>query len=70
MKEDLNVNSVWKAVDVAISCMSSKSIDRPNMSQVVVDLKECLAMELAGDKNRQPETAAAESTALTGPFAR
>ncbi|XP_038878219.1 putative leucine-rich repeat receptor-like protein kinase At2g19210 isoform X2 [Benincasa hispida] len=72
MGEDFDVNSVWKAVDVAMSCVSSKSKDRPNMSQVVVDLKECLAMESTRDHKRHHEsqTSVAQCSALPGPLAR
>ena len=69
--KDFNINSAWKAVDVAMSCVSTKSKDRPSMSQVVVDLKECLAMESARNKPpRQAETGVAESSTLFGPSAR
>ncbi|XP_022980506.1 putative leucine-rich repeat receptor-like protein kinase At2g19210 [Cucurbita maxima] len=69
--KDFDINSAWKAVDVAMSCVSTKSKDRPSMSQVVVDLKECLAIESARNKPpRQAETGVAESSTLFGPSAR
>ncbi|KAG2722803.1 hypothetical protein I3760_02G143200 [Carya illinoinensis] len=40
-------NSVWKAVEIAIGCVSPTAAERPTMSQVVVDLKECMATEFA-----------------------
>ncbi|CAL2245210.1 unnamed protein product [Prunus armeniaca] len=48
-------NSVWKAVEIAFACVSSSSNRRPTMSQVVMELKECLAIELAR-KNRDAES--------------
>ncbi|CAL8131667.1 unnamed protein product [Prunus armeniaca] len=47
---NFNTNSVWKAVAIAMACVSKDSIERPIMSQVVVELKECLATELARTK--------------------
>ncbi|XP_040999964.1 LRR receptor-like serine/threonine-protein kinase IOS1 isoform X2 [Juglans microcarpa x Juglans regia] len=44
---NFNSNSVWKAVEIAIGCVSPTAAERPTMSQVVVDLKECMATELA-----------------------
>ncbi|KAG6665186.1 hypothetical protein CIPAW_02G143700 [Carya illinoinensis] len=44
---NFNINSVWKAVEIAIGCVSPTAAKRPTMSQVVVDLKECMATELA-----------------------
>ena len=44
---DFNVNSVWKAVEVAVVCVSPTSNRRPTMSQVVAELKESLTTELS-----------------------
>lgn len=37
--------SVWRALELAMSCANYSSEKRPNMSQVVIDLKECIASE-------------------------
>ncbi|VVA39538.1 Hypothetical predicted protein, partial [Prunus dulcis] len=50
LKGNFNTNSAWKAVEVALACVSSSSTKRPTMSQVVTELKECLAAELARNK--------------------
>ncbi|KAG7594899.1 Protein kinase domain [Arabidopsis thaliana x Arabidopsis arenosa] len=42
---DYNSGSVWKAVELAMSCLNPSSMTRPTMSQVVFELKECLASE-------------------------
>ncbi|PQQ17168.1 putative LRR receptor-like serine/threonine-protein kinase [Prunus yedoensis var. nudiflora] len=47
LEGNFNTNSVWKAVEIAMACVSINSIKRPSMSQVVVDLRECLATECA-----------------------
>ncbi|PQM35090.1 putative LRR receptor-like serine/threonine-protein kinase [Prunus yedoensis var. nudiflora] len=47
LEGNFNTNSVWKAVEIAMTCVSINAIKRPSMSQVMVDLKECLATECA-----------------------
>ncbi|XP_024006011.1 probable LRR receptor-like serine/threonine-protein kinase At1g51810 isoform X3 [Eutrema salsugineum] len=42
---DYDTSTVWKAVELAMSCLNPASVTRPTMSQVVVELKECLASE-------------------------
>lgn len=48
---DFNPNSAWKLVETAMACVPRSSIQRPAMSQVVVDLKECLQMEMHRNKS-------------------
>ncbi|KAK7844125.1 putative leucine-rich repeat receptor-like protein kinase [Quercus suber] len=43
---DFNVNSAWKAVEIAMACVSTTSSNRPPISEVVVRLKECLTSEI------------------------
>ncbi|GMY34485.1 probable LRR receptor-like serine/threonine-protein kinase At1g05700 [Fagus crenata] len=47
LEGDLDINSVWKAIEVAMACVSPTSIERPTMTYVVIELEQCLAMELA-----------------------
>ncbi|KAM3699759.1 hypothetical protein ACJW30_05G050000 [Castanea mollissima] len=47
-----NVNSVWKAVEIAMLCLSPTSSKRPTMDQLVAELKECVETELAQRKDR------------------
>jgi len=44
---NFNINSAWKVVEIAMACVSPTSAKRPNMSQLVAELKESLATELA-----------------------
>ncbi|KAM7254483.1 hypothetical protein ACFE04_003863 [Oxalis oulophora] len=44
---DFDTNSAWKAVEIAMNCVSSSAVKRPTMSHVVIELKECLAMEIS-----------------------
>ena len=54
LKEAYESNSVWKAVRLALACISENSSERPTMNQVVIELKECLAMELNQRLEQRP----------------
>ncbi|KAH0886388.1 hypothetical protein HID58_062484 [Brassica napus] len=45
LHQNYDIGSVWKAIEIAMSCLSPSSIGRPNMSQVAKGLKECLISE-------------------------
>lgn len=45
LQEDYDSDSAWRIFDLAMSCVTPSSKSRPSMSQVVVELKECLASE-------------------------
>ncbi|TVU20516.1 hypothetical protein EJB05_36728, partial [Eragrostis curvula] len=55
MRGDHDVNSVWKAADIALKCTAQASAQRPTMTDVVAQLLECLELEDAradsGDAN-------------------
>ncbi|XP_010535197.1 PREDICTED: receptor-like protein kinase At3g21340 isoform X2 [Tarenaya hassleriana] len=42
---DYDTNSIWRVVELAMACVNPSSSNRPNMSQVVIELNECLASE-------------------------
>ncbi|XP_059456285.1 probable LRR receptor-like protein kinase At1g51890 isoform X2 [Corylus avellana] len=44
---NFSINSAWKVVEIAMACVSPTLAERPTISQVVAELKECLAIELA-----------------------
>ncbi|KAI4355558.1 hypothetical protein L6164_004318 [Bauhinia variegata] len=44
---EFDTSSVWKAVEIAMACLSHANAKRPNMSDVVAEIKDCLAAELA-----------------------
>ena len=48
LRGDFSVNSVWKAIEIAMVCVSPTSSDRPTMSQVVAELKGSLTTETEG----------------------
>ncbi|XP_023638620.1 probable LRR receptor-like serine/threonine-protein kinase PAM74 isoform X1 [Capsella rubella] len=45
LHEDYESPSVWRALELAMWCVNSSSVNRPNMSQVASELKECLVSE-------------------------
>ncbi|CAH8356541.1 unnamed protein product [Eruca vesicaria subsp. sativa] len=50
---DYNSHSAWRALELAMLCANSSSEKRPNMFQVVIELKECLASEISMKSNDQ-----------------
>ena len=53
---DFNINSAWKAVEIAMACVSATSSNRPPMSEVIVRLKECLTSEIIKRENFEGES--------------
>ncbi|KAI3709601.1 hypothetical protein L2E82_39367 [Cichorium intybus] len=52
MEGEFNLDSVWKAMEVAVACTRSTSSKRMTMSEVLTGLKACLEMELTrGSRN-------------------
>ncbi|KAK3140031.1 hypothetical protein QOZ80_5AG0394430 [Eleusine coracana subsp. coracana] len=47
MGEEYDVNSVWKVAELALQCKEEPSRKRPTMTDVVVELKECLELEIS-----------------------
>lgn len=74
LQGNFNSNSVWKAVEIAMGCVSPTAAKRPTMSQVVVDLKECMATELArgneGDSRESMEMINMDLATELKPLAR
>ncbi|KAJ0007594.1 hypothetical protein Pint_29480 [Pistacia integerrima] len=50
LQGDFDINSVRKAVEIAMACISPTATKRPTMTKVVIELNECLAMEIARQK--------------------
>ncbi|XP_062087600.1 putative leucine-rich repeat receptor-like protein kinase At2g19210 [Humulus lupulus] len=45
------INTVWKAIEIAMACVSKTSTNRPTMIRVAIELKECLTAELTWKNN-------------------
>ncbi|KAF8102418.1 hypothetical protein N665_0198s0122 [Sinapis alba] len=67
LQEDYDSDSAWRIFDLAMSCANASSKRRPSMSQVVVELKECLASEKSRrnmNRGRMESHSSAEVTVL------
>ncbi|XP_057734950.1 probable LRR receptor-like serine/threonine-protein kinase At1g05700 isoform X2 [Arachis stenosperma] len=51
LQGDFDSNSAWRVVEIAMASVSAISVERPYMSDIVKELKECLAAELARKHN-------------------
>ncbi|KAJ1420260.1 Serine/threonine-protein kinase, active site [Sesbania bispinosa] len=47
LHEDFDTSSAWKAIELGMASVSINPNRRPNMSDIVTELKECLTAELA-----------------------
>ncbi|RZR87810.1 hypothetical protein BHM03_00015269 [Ensete ventricosum] len=56
MQGEYDANSVLKAAEIAKMCTLPTSIERPTMSEVVMQLKECLALELSSGTTQIHDT--------------
>jgi len=45
MRGDYDVNTVWKVADIALKCTAQSSVQRPDMTDVVAELRECIELE-------------------------
>nr|XP_011469902.1 PREDICTED: probable LRR receptor-like serine/threonine-protein kinase At4g29180 [Fragaria vesca subsp. vesca] len=50
-----NVSSAWKAVEIAMECVSSRATERPDINVVYKELKECLEIEVPPEIVKVPE---------------
>ncbi|GFY97124.1 FLG22-induced receptor-like kinase 1 [Actinidia rufa] len=51
LEGEFDSNSMWKALEAAIACVPSNSLQRPTMSEVVGELNECLEMGIASGRD-------------------
>ena len=56
LQGEFDINSAWKAVEVAMCCVSPTSTERPAMHYVVMELKQCLEMEASQKEGHEPES--------------
>ncbi|KAI9079234.1 hypothetical protein K1719_038839 [Acacia pycnantha] len=53
LRGNFDTDSATKALDIAMACVEPSSLSRPTMSQVVMQLRQCLAMETAREIHSQ-----------------
>ena len=46
LQGEVNSNSAWKAVEIALSCISPTTTERPDISHILMELKECLSLQM------------------------
>jgi len=51
LKGEFSINSAWKVVEIAMSCITQTVADRPDISEILVELKECLSLEMFQKNN-------------------
>ncbi|KAJ4797474.1 Leucine-rich repeat protein kinase family protein [Rhynchospora pubera] len=51
MQGDYDINSVWKVADVAVMCTKQSGVQRPTMTEVALQLKQCIELEEATESN-------------------
>nr|POF10764.1 putative leucine-rich repeat receptor-like serine/threonine-protein kinase [Quercus suber] len=56
LEGEFNSTSAWKAMEIAMSCIPSYAIQRPDMSYVLAELKECLALDMAHERTQRMAT--------------
>ncbi|XP_031385220.1 senescence-induced receptor-like serine/threonine-protein kinase [Punica granatum] len=47
-----SVNSAWKMVEIAMSCVQTTAVKRPDISCVLAELKDCWAIETASERSQ------------------
>ena len=46
LQGEFNISSAWKVVEIAMSCISQTVTERPDISQILAELKECLSLDM------------------------
>lgn len=69
---DENYTTVWKTVELGVRCVHLEAAERPTMTQVVMELKECLYLmntlsSSSATNSTEMMSAAAVSSALMSP---
>ncbi|RWR78182.1 senescence-induced receptor-like serine/threonine-protein kinase [Cinnamomum micranthum f. kanehirae] len=49
LEGDFDANSLSKIAEIALACTSPRSIERPTMTDIVAELKDCLGTEIAAE---------------------
>ncbi|GKE24354.1 leucine-rich repeat transmembrane protein kinase protein [Tanacetum coccineum] len=73
LRGDYDMNTAWKVVELALTCVESVSIERPTINDVITDLKSCLKANKGfhGDKQNKLDSHMALSLeSMQGPNLR
>jgi hypothetical protein len=74
LQGEFGINSAWKVVEIAMSCISPIVAERPDISQIFAELKESLSLEMVqrdGEReNNVIEWNSSQFQSITAPFPR
>jgi hypothetical protein len=74
LQGEFGINSAWKVVEIAMSCISPIVAERPDISQIFAELKESLSLEMVrrdGEReNNVIEWNSSQFQSVTAPFPR
>lgn len=65
LRSDYDVNSIWKAADVAFKCTARAPDQRPTMTGVITELNECFALENSRGTGEITQNSATEMEQLS-----
>ena len=51
LQGEFSISSAWRVVEIAMSCISQTTAERPGISQISAELKECLSLEMVQRNN-------------------
>uniref|UniRef100_A0A2N9EIH4 non-specific serine/threonine protein kinase n=1 Tax=Fagus sylvatica TaxID=28930 RepID=A0A2N9EIH4_FAGSY len=63
LEGEFSTSSAWRAIEIAMSCVPSFAIQRPDMSHVLAELKECLALEMGRGRTQRMANEGNKTTA-------
>jgi len=46
LQGEFSINSAWKVVEIAMSCISQTVTERPDIRQILAELNECLSLDM------------------------
>ena len=58
-------NSARRAIETAMSCVSLSSTDRPTMSDIIVELRECLKIVMTHERTKEGHASVGIEAAMT-----
>jgi hypothetical protein len=62
LEGEFSINSAWKVVEIAMTCISPNAIERPDISQILAELKDSVSLEMV--QRHGGENDVIESTSL------
>ncbi|AET01547.2 LRR kinase family protein [Medicago truncatula] len=51
LQGEFSIDSAWKVVEIAMSCISQTATERPDISQIFAELKKCVPLEMVQTNN-------------------